>query len=277
MAKTDFTGFYRGVVHSNKDPLNQGRIKVRVKQLFGDTPTDWVWPVQLPNTTIQPPAVGQGIWVSFLGGDPAFPVWVGKFGTEISDQYPWYISKVDPSEVTNEITDLLELKAASVGKTDVDLSQTILNIVRNRYHGSFYHTGNQTATFANTQYIMPLNTTVLSWGVSVVNGNTVRIQNAGVYNVQFSAQFEASNSSEHRVDVWLRENGANVPYSDSRVLFKSSTILSLNFFVEVTTVPKDVQLAWSSTSAEVVSLATLPAASPHPASPALIVTVNKVK
>lgn len=80
MVEPTFTGLYRGVVHSTKDPLNQGRVKVRVKQLFGEVPTNWAWPVQLSVATLQLPAVGQGVWVMFEGGDPSFPIWVGTFG-----------------------------------------------------------------------------------------------------------------------------------------------------------------------------------------------------
>jgi hypothetical protein len=277
VVSSDFTGFYRGVVHSNKDPLNQGRLKVRVKQLFGDTPTDWAWPVQLPSTTVQPPAVGQGVWVSFLGGNPSFPIWVGKYATEITDEYPWYISKVVPSEVTEEITDLLELRELANGKTEVDLTQTILNIVRNRYHGSFIHTGTQTAVLPNTAYAMPLNVVESSYGVSITGGNTIRIEKNGMYSIAFSAQLSASNSSEHEVNIWLRHQGVNVANSNSRVLFKGNTVAAWNFFVNNDTEPQDWQLMWSTPSTNVVSIASLPAVAPHPATPALIVTVNKVK
>jgi hypothetical protein len=233
--------------------------------------------VQLPSTTIQPPAVGQGVWVSFLGGDPAFPIWVGKFGTEVTDNYPWYVSKVSPDEVTPEITDLFSLRQISNDKSEADLTQTLLNIVRNRYHGSFLYKGTQTAVLANTAYAMPLDTTETSYGVSVVGGNTIRIDHNGTYNIAFSAQLSSSNNAEHTVNIWLRHQGVDVPYSNSRLQFKGHAIAAWNFFVENNTEPQDWQLMWSTSSTNVVSIASLAAGAPFPATAAIILTVNKVK
>ena len=82
MSVAEFPGIYRGVVHSTKDPLNQGRIKARVPQLFGQNVTVWAWPVGLAATDNELPAVGQGVWIAFESGDPSFPIWLGTFFTK---------------------------------------------------------------------------------------------------------------------------------------------------------------------------------------------------
>lgn len=75
-----FYGLYRAVVFANNDPLGQGRLRLRVPQVLGSQVTDWAWVRNTPGVTVDPPAVGHGIWVLFESGDPSFPVVVGTFG-----------------------------------------------------------------------------------------------------------------------------------------------------------------------------------------------------
>lgn len=77
-----FGGLYRGVVHDVRDPLNQGRLRVRIPQLFGQDVTEWAWPVQYSTTELALPEVGQGVWVAFESGDAGFPIWLGTFYTK---------------------------------------------------------------------------------------------------------------------------------------------------------------------------------------------------
>lgn len=272
-----YPGIYRGTVFSNKDPLNQRRLRVIVPAILGDSPTQWAWPLDPSGVSLEPPAVKQGVWVMFENGDPSFPIWVGTFGKESSSKHKLYESRLNPDDVTSDITDLLELMSKQDGTKELDVTETLLNIVRNRYYGSFLYTGTQTAAVANQAYAIPINVTEASYGVSIVGGNTIRIQNTGTYNLAFSLQLTASNSSEHIVDIWLRHQGTDVAYSNSRVLFKGATIAAWNFFLESDTTPQDWQLMWASNSANAVSIATIAPQSPHPATPALILTVNKVK
>lgn len=67
-----FFGIYRGVVADNIDPLNQGRIRVFVPQILGEAATGWAW--ALLQTSVE---VGDQVWVTFEGGDPNFPLWLG--------------------------------------------------------------------------------------------------------------------------------------------------------------------------------------------------------
>jgi hypothetical protein len=62
--------------------MGQRRLRVKVPQLFNSEVTDWAWPREDASTKVQAPAIGQGVWVMFEGGDPAFPLWVGTFGRQ---------------------------------------------------------------------------------------------------------------------------------------------------------------------------------------------------
>lgn len=71
-----WTGIYYGYIAVNADPLSQGRVKLRVPQVFGNTTSGWASPM-VPVTYI--PKVGTAVTVMFVGGDPARPVWGGNF------------------------------------------------------------------------------------------------------------------------------------------------------------------------------------------------------
>lgn len=78
-AENNYPALYRGLVYDTKDPLNRGRLRLRVPQLFGRDVAEWAWPVKPVSAEFSLPEVGQGVWVGFEGGDPSFPVWLGTF------------------------------------------------------------------------------------------------------------------------------------------------------------------------------------------------------
>lgn len=73
---TTWQGLYAGYIAVNVDPLDQGRVKLRVPQVFGGVTSGWASP-NVPVTFI--PKVGTAVTVMFVGGDPARPVWSGNF------------------------------------------------------------------------------------------------------------------------------------------------------------------------------------------------------
>lgn len=79
-------GKYRGQVTSNTDPLNQGRVEVKVPSVFGDGITKWALPcVPYAGNNVgffAIPPVGASVWVEFEGGARDFPIWTGCFWTE---------------------------------------------------------------------------------------------------------------------------------------------------------------------------------------------------
>ncbi len=81
----------------------------------------------------------------------------------------------------------------------------------NSPYGSFQDTTDQTAT-ANTATVMTFNTTDFSNGISVVTSggkaSRLTVTQAGIYNLQFSAQFDNTDSQEHDVSIWLRQDSS---------------------------------------------------------------------
>jgi len=132
MAEQQFGGIYLGVIHDIKDPLNNGRVKLRVPQLFGTTPTEWAHAIAHPAFEGELPKVNQPVWVMFQGGQSSFPVWYG-IHTVTGDT----ASKVLLKSPTNAQLAEEYLVSATVGKrkkldlvaTLVALSQEVESLV----------------------------------------------------------------------------------------------------------------------------------------------------
>lgn len=104
-----FFGVYRGTITNTSDPNKQRRVKLTVPQVLGEEPTDWAWPTDSTAVKANPPKVGQGVWVSFEGGDPSFPVWSGTFGKYKGKGYQVLIPEAPkgsyPATITRNIKD----------------------------------------------------------------------------------------------------------------------------------------------------------------------------
>ena len=153
--------------------------------------------------------------------------------------------------------------------------------VTGRSYGSFYSTQTQT-NVASTARSMSLNTTDITNGVSVSGSaspfNTyIKVANAGVYNIQFSAQVDKTDSGTDEIWIWLRKNGTNI--SDSATSLQlvgngSHYVAAWNFFVNAAA-NDYFQLMWYSSDAN-VRLHAETAFGVVPGIPSLIVTANRV-
>ena len=221
-------GIYRAVVHDNRDPKKLRRLKVKVTAT-GEQITNWVWPVI---STKRPPAIGTGVYVMYVGGDPEYPVWIGEFGE-------------DPQGVF----------AFGSWSSSADLTASI-----------------------NTPTAVPLNTTSFEEGVKLQSSSRLVVEESGVYNIQFSAQFHHTSGGGpgETVFVWFRKNGTNIPNSATTLHISSNTydVMTVNLFEKMK--PNDYfQVYWSTTNAN-IHMEHIAANSVHPAIPSIIVTVNQI-
>lgn len=178
---------------------------------------------------------------------------------------------------TTTITD------ARIGVDSVILLMSTDDISSSSYYpyGAFQDSTDQTIASTTTAYAMALNTTDYSEGVSVTNTSRIKVDYSGLYNLQFSAQFTNTDSSEQDISIWFRKNGSDVASSNSEFTINKKhgsidgrLIASLNFFIALA---KDdyVEIMWSATSTT-VSLQQIPAqTSPtRPATPSVIATLS---
>lgn len=153
------------------------------------------------------------------------------------------------------------------------------------YYGSFYDTTTQTATAVNTAYPVKLNSTdsTATNGFSIItdgsgNKTILKAVYAGVYNIAFSAQLRrGTGGTSETVDFWLKKNGSNVSYTNTSVSVQANAgllVAAWNFFIQMDA-GAEVQLMWATTSTA-IELNYAGASSPHPETPSVILTVNKV-
>lgn len=149
------------------------------------------------------------------------------------------------------------------------------------YYGAFQDTTIQTAVSINTPYAMKLGVTDLSNAVTISNNSRINIANAGVYNIQFSAQFDRTNSGTDVIDIWLRKNGNNVNGSGGKIVMSggataSQIIAAWNYVLSASS-NDYYEIMWSTPDTHVRLLSEVAQTSPfvHPQVPSVIVTVTQ--
>jgi tRNA threonylcarbamoyladenosine modification (KEOPS) complex Pcc1 subunit len=149
------------------------------------------------------------------------------------------------------------------------------------YYGSFYDTTIQTAAAINTPYAMKLSNTDLSNGISISNNSRINIAHTGVYNIQFSAQFDRTNSGTDVIDIWLRKNGNNVAGSGGKIVLSGSAVASqliASWNYVLSAIDNDYfEMMWSTPDTHVRLLSEVTQTSPfaHPNIPCVILTVTQ--
>jgi hypothetical protein len=148
-------------------------------------------------------------------------------------------------------------------------------------YGSFYDTTTQTNPVANIPRSMSLNTTDITNGVSV-SGSTnpfntyIKTVNAGVYNIQFSAQVEKTDSGTDEIVIWLRKNGTDLTDTATTITLSGNNakqVAAWNWFV--TSAANDYyQIIW--VSADTGMRLYAEPINDTPGIPSVIVTANRV-
>lgn len=85
---------------------------------------------------------------------------------------------------------------------------------------SAYHTASLSAFVENTPLTMSFSTTELSYGGITISGSyndKIKVDNTGVYNIQFSAQTTKTSGTSTTFYIWLAKNGVEVPTSNTGV------------------------------------------------------------
>jgi hypothetical protein len=122
----EYLGVYRGLVKNNADPKKQKRLKVTVPQITGTEVSDWILPLEPSNISVEVPTVGQGVWVTYVGGDTGYPVWIGSFGKNQGKNKKIFIKPLANSISLTGLTAHVITVKQSDGTTDVDLIATIM-------------------------------------------------------------------------------------------------------------------------------------------------------
>ena len=172
------------------------------------------------------------------------------------------------------------------GKGQVTISATggsgsFFNTATGSY-GSFYDTTTQTNPVANIPRSMSFNTTDITNGVSI-SGSTspfntyIKTENPGVYDIQFSAQIDKTDSGADEIVIWLAKNGTALTDTATTLTLTGNNdkqVAAWNWFVN-SAANDYYQIIWYSADTDLRILAET-AGGGHPGIPSVIATVNRV-
>lgn len=154
--------------------------------------------------------------------------------------------------------------------------------VPTRYYGAFTSNVTQTNPVANVARAMSADTTEYNNGVILSANTRFVVQNAGVYNIQFSAQLQQLNNVNSEISIWFRKSGTDVPRSNTELAIDknqggTSKLVAAWNFVENFTANQYFEIMWSSPDDGMEILWQNTQTGPtRPATPSLIVTVTQV-
>jgi hypothetical protein len=116
-------------------------------------------------------------------------------------------------------------------------------------YGAFSSDQDQTTT-VNTATLMTLNTTDFANEVSI-SSSKITVVNAGIYNLQFSAQFQNTDTAFQDVYIWLKQGGVDIPGSTGFVSIPNRhagtdghAIVGWNYFINMAA-SDYVEIYWS--------------------------------
>lgn len=167
-------------------------------------------------------------------------------------------TKVYDEDYVNQLTNVLRLYFNQldniIGQLKASSDTSGLRVP----YGAFSSDQTQTTT-ANTATLMTLNTTDFTNGVTI-STSKITVAAAGIYNLQFSTQFQNTDNQIQDISIWLRQNGADIPGSTGYVSIpahKSASagdeaheIIGWNYYVSMTA-GQYIEIYWSTTLASV--------------------------
>ena len=151
--------------------------------------------------------------------------------------------------------------------------------------GSFLDTTTQQVDAINTPKAITFNQVtpgvngVVANGISVVSNSRITVTAPGIYKLTYSAQLTKTDNGNDIMDIWLRVNGDDVPFSNSESTLSNSLHLVSTSSWMLTLASGDyVQLMYS--SADIATRITAIAAQTapvRPAGPSVIATMLQVQ
>lgn len=168
-----------------------------------------------------------------------------------------------------------------------DLTGTLVGDLGGRFinnpYGAVQRTTNKTFT-ANTATLVTFDQSDYLNGVTNNTLNGLHVEQAGIYNYQFSVQFANPDTQIHNVYIWLRVNGVDVAGTGSKfdVPAKHGTsdgylIAACNFYVRMNA--NDYVEMWSASDSSLVIMEAYAAqTSPFamPSIPSVVATLSFV-
>ena len=144
--------------------------------------------------------------------------------------------------------------------------------------GTFASLVTQIALLPNVDYPIDLDVVDIERGIwrDSVNTSRVYVADGGIFNFQFSAQLDNTSGGAHRIWLWPRISGVDVPDSASQVRIQGNNaelVAAWNWVLRLA--PGEYFELVYAVSAVDLQIVTFPAAGVVPAIPSVILTVTQ--
>jgi hypothetical protein len=148
--------------------------------------------------------------------------------------------------------------------------------------GAFHSQVTQSVATINTPTRVAIEKTDAIDNTYVVVGDGIHVNYSAIYNVQFSIQITNNDNTPHDLDIWIRKNGVDVPWTASVCSVVGThggqpgyQFNAANFFIPLN-VGDYIEFWWSTNSTQ-VQLQALPAITTpftSPGAPSIVVTLT---
>jgi len=168
----------------------------------------------------------------------------------------------------------------------------VANSFPNGVYGSFQSFVDQSAPADDTGTVMTLDVVDAANGVTIVDGSKIMVNQTGLYNIQWSGQFQNTNIQTQDISVWIRKGndggtGEDVVGSTGFISVPNKhggvdghTVAGWNYLINLQ--KNDyIQFYWltdahTNVTLQTYAAVTTPAAAIRPSTASLIVTVTPV-
>lgn len=129
---------------------------------------------------------------------------------------------------------------------------------------------------------MTFNTQDITDSITLVNNSELTVQNAGIYDLQFSSQLKNTDNIQHEVTIWFKVNGVDLDNSATIITVPARknnnvhgyAVAAWNIFFDLNS-SDHVEIYWLKSDAT-VTMEHSSSTALHPAVPSVIVTVQQV-
>jgi hypothetical protein len=168
--------------------------------------------------------------------------------------------------------------------TIAELGTSLSSVYTPTAYLSAYHTASLFAFVENTPLTMSYSTTDFSYGGVTISGSfkdKIKIDNSGIYNIQFSAQTSKTSGTSTTFYIWLAKNGVEIPSSNTGVTLAGGSndvaIPAWNFFVSASAGDYyQLMFAVTHNNGVIEYTPSGSAGLTGPAVPSVILTVNRI-
>ena len=151
----------------------------------------------------------------------------------------------------------------------------------NHAYGAWSDSTDQTgSTIAGVA--MTFNTQDITDSITLVNNSELTVPNTGIYDLQFSAQFQNTDNAQHEVTIWFKVNGVDLPNSSTIITVPARknnniygyAVAAWNIFFSLNS-SDYVEIYWLKSS-DLVTMEHSSSTALYPAVPSVIVTMQQV-